>query len=84
MGTFIGTLEVLRLPQHKHILLLQYVELFFSTDISNQIIYCRRFKMIGVVFMAMVLSFLRLTLTKLFPNSNRTQLHLLTCHRRTV
>ena len=83
MCTFIGKLEVPRLPQHQHTLLLQYVELFFSTDISNQIIWCRRFKMIGMVFMAMVLTFPRLILPKLFLVSSRTEPHLLT-FRRTV
>ena len=80
----IGTLDVPRLHKHKHILLLQYVELLFSTDIPNQIICFRRFKMIGMVFLAMVLTFPRLILPKLSLVPSLTQPHLLTFHRRMV
>jgi hypothetical protein len=39
-------------PSTSHTLLLQYVEPFFSTDISDQIIWCRRSKIITMAFMA--------------------------------
>ena len=86
MRTYIVMLEVPKLSQHKRILLPQYVQSFFSTDISDQIIWHRRptGTIIKMAFMNMVLTFPRPTLLKLFPVYSRTQPHLLTCHRRTV
>ena len=84
MCTFIRTLEVPKLSQHKRTLLPQYVESFFSTDISDQIVWRRRLTIIMMAFMTMVLTIPRSALPKLFPVANGTQPHLLTCHRLMV
>ena len=81
MCTYIRTLEVPKLSQHNHTLLLQYVEPFFSTDISDQIVWRRRLMIITMAFMTTVLTFPRPTIPKPFPVSSHTQSHLLTCYR---
>ena len=81
MRTCLGMSESPKQFQHKHTPLLRCVEPFFSTHTSNYIIWCRGSKRITMTIMAMVLTFLRLTLPTLFLVSGPTQSHLLTCHQ---